>query len=52
MRLARLPLLALTTVPVLASLALACGGEAPPPETPPAPVASAAPAPAPAPAVM
>jgi endothelin-converting enzyme/putative endopeptidase len=52
MRLARLPLLALTTVPVLASLALACGGEAPPPETPPAPpVASAAPAPAPAPTV-
>jgi putative endopeptidase len=52
MRLARLPLLVLTAIPTIASLALACGGEAPPPEVAAAPaVSSTPPAPPPAPAV-
>jgi endothelin-converting enzyme/putative endopeptidase len=49
MRLARLPLLVLTTLPAVASLAsvaTGCGGEAPPPETP-APAVASAPPPAP-----
>jgi endothelin-converting enzyme/putative endopeptidase len=52
MRLARLPILALTALPVVASLALACGGEAPAPVTPPpSTVASATPPASTAPAV-
>ena len=50
MRLARLPLLLLTALPAIVSLAAACGGETPPPVAP-APVASTPPAPPPAPPV-
>src|ERR1700722_5613842 len=47
MRLARLPLVVFTALPVVASFAFACGGEAPPPEAPAPAVASSTAPPAP-----
>src|ERR1700677_3521642 len=47
MRLARLPLVVFTALPVVASFAFACGGEAPPPEAPAPVVASSTAPPAP-----